>query len=58
MELGDDDRHLCHHDEELEWELALELEGKEYDGHRPNHDEELELGSVLVLALELELAWV
>ena len=40
LELGDDDRHLCRHDEEMEWELVLE--GKEYDGHRLNHDEELE----------------
>ena len=40
LELGDDDRHLCHHDEELA--LASGLEGKEYDGHRLNHDEEPE----------------
>ena len=42
LELGDDDRHLCHHDEELELELASGLEGKECDGHRLNHDEGLE----------------
>ena len=41
LELGDDDRHLCHHDEELELALVLEL-GEECDGHRLNHDEELE----------------
>ena len=42
LELGDDDRHLCRHDEEMEWELVLVLEGKEYDDHRLNHDEGLE----------------
>ena len=50
--LGDDDRHLCRHDEEMELELAsaLGLEGKD-DDHRLNHDEDLEWGSALVLVL-------